>query len=145
MAVHIKLSVPPSCYNADLQSKFRPDIMMVREDRTQRTKELIIVELTCPFETRANLLKRHNTKVEKYKGLVTALEGKNHYTDIKLICVEVGSRGYIASSVNDLSPYITCDRHHPSIKKFWQTVGRESLYASLEIFRMKDIRPADME
>ena len=66
----------------------RPDIVVLSESQ----KEIIIVELSVPFET--NIESRHTHKCNKYAPLVNDIVDQGYKCD--LICLEVGSRGYLS-------------------------------------------------
>ena len=84
-----KENLPNSQIYADmphiLTTSQRPDIVIVLEE----SKDIVIVELTVPFET--NLEESHRRKVDKYSSLVQDIQERG-YT-VSLYAVEVGVRG----------------------------------------------------
>lgn len=94
------LSRSPDGFTDDDRNGYRPDIMItIREGSAKR---LVIIELTCPFEE--NLRASHSNKVEKYTRLKDTLMTRNCYSSIDLHCVEVGSRGFIANTLKEITP-----------------------------------------
>ncbi len=74
------------------QSKLRPDIILVSE----ATKQLILLELTVPWEERME--EDQERKREKYKELVDDCLRNRWRT--KCMPVEVGSRGFASHSLS---------------------------------------------
>ena len=58
----------------------------------EESKDIVIVELTVPFET--NLEEAHRRKVDKYSSLVQDIQERG-YT-VSLYAVEVGVRGLLS-------------------------------------------------
>ena len=75
-------------------SKQRPDIVM----HSYKLRKFVLIELTVPYET--NIEEQHEYKVAKYEDLVHQLFKKGN--NVKLFAVEVGSRGFMASSMYTL-------------------------------------------
>ena len=130
----------PEHIGEDLREQYRPDIMMVKAIGSE-AKKLIMIELSCPFETVDNLKNAHQRKSSKYERFVDAVRAGRRYAEVELHCIEVGSRGYIANTFQEIHPYLNCGRGHPKITVFRRRVGRASLMASLRIFRNRD-KPA---
>ena len=65
----------------------RPDIVLVDRDN----KEILLAELTCPFET--NIDNANARKTDKYSPLQSDIASNGY--KCRLICFEVGSRGLI--------------------------------------------------
>ena len=59
---------------------------------SEESKDIVIVELTVPFET--NLEESHRRKVDKYSSLVQDIQERD-YT-VSLYAVEVGVRGLLS-------------------------------------------------
>lgn len=126
----------PDGFTDEDRNGYRPDIMItIREGSAKR---LVIIELTCPFEE--NLRASHSNKVEKYTRLKDTLMTRNCYSSIDLHCVEVGSRGFIANTLKEITPYITVTkRGHPKVKSFLMGLGHISLRHSRRIYRKRNI------
>ena len=107
----------------------RPDIMI----ETPWVK-LVLIELTCPFETGNNFNNAHKRKMDKYASLVDAIKQTMYYETVELHCIEVGSRGFIANTLKAIQPYITCGRGQPSVKTFMKGLGKISLVESMKIY-----------
>ena len=73
----------------------RPDIVVHSIEK----QELIMIELTVPYETRIE--EQHLFKSEKYNDLVKQLR-QEAGVRAKVIAVEVGARGFVATSAYDL-------------------------------------------
>ena len=78
-------TIPPHI----LTTSQRPDIVIVLEE----SKEIVIVELTVPFET--NVEEAHRRKVDKYSSMVQDIQEMG-YT-VSLYAVEVGVRGLLST------------------------------------------------
>ena len=74
--------------------RLRPDIVI----HSASTQQLIIVELTVPYENRME--EAHIYKREKYMNLTKELENAGYKAVV--MPVEVGARGFVGSSVYDL-------------------------------------------
>ena len=72
-------------------TELRPDIVLY----SNKTKRVIIIELTCPCEENMDLW--HNTKIQKYSHLRSVIQAKGWVVD--LFAVEVGARGYSPRSL----------------------------------------------
>lgn len=118
------------------RDQYRPDIMITKKKALK--EELIIIELTCPFESKQNLESSHKRKVDKYTPLVEALKSGQKYSQVHLHCIEVGSRGYAANTCREIYQYLQCGRGHPRVNVFMRRVGKQCLQKSLEIFRRRD-------
>ena len=79
-------TIPPQI----LLTQQRPDLMLIKES----SKSIIIVELTVPFEQ--NIHTAHERQLDKYSGLTSDLQEQCY--DTKLLCAEVGSRGFVTDS-----------------------------------------------
>ena len=119
-----------------LRDQYRPDIMVTKKKAAK--EELILIELTCPFESKQNLENAHKRKVDKYTPLVDALKAEQKYSQVHLRCIEVGSRGYAANTCQEIHQYLKCGRGHPRVNVFMRKVGKKCLQKSLEIFRKRD-------
>ena len=76
------------------KSGMRPDIVL----SSLSTKQLIMIELTVPYENRME--SAHNYKTEKYADLAESLRKDGYH--VKVIAVEVGARGYVGESAYSL-------------------------------------------
>ena len=125
----------PSGITDDLKSGYRPDIMItIREGNKEK---LVIIELTCPFEDAIE--RSHQRKVDKYTSLKNAILTKNYYSSVDLHCIEVGSRGFIANTLKEISPYLTVSkRGQPTTKSFMVGLGKISLRHSRRIYLSRD-------
>ena len=106
----------PQHISEAFRAQYRPDIMLVKS-RGER-KKLVFVELSCPFETVDNLKFAHQRKVSKYTPFIEALRAEGNYAEVELHCIEVGSRGYLANSFQDIHQYLECGRGHPKMAIF---------------------------
>ena len=79
-------TIPHDVYVTNL----KPDIVIINKS----THEVIIVELTVPFES--NLQDAHDRKLNKYSDLVNDLEMLGY--KVQLFCIEVGSRGQLCKN-----------------------------------------------
>ena len=76
------------------KSGLRPDIVL----HSQTAKEIILIELTVPYESRIEAA--HLFKTEKYADLAKSLREDGFKT--KVFAIEVGARGFIGSSAYSL-------------------------------------------
>ena len=84
---------PPSTVPPDLlPTSYRPDVVLVRED-----KKVIIIELTVPFNSPDSINTAHNFKTSKYQILLSDLDTRGYDTD--LVTIEVGALGHYFSRV----------------------------------------------
>lgn len=127
----------PEHISEAFRAQYRPDIMLVKS-RNEARKKLVFIELTCPFESVSNLEAAHRRKMSKYTPFVDALRAEGKYAEVELHCIEVGSRGYLANTFQEIHQYLDCGRGHPRIDIFRRRVGKTALMASLRIFRDKD-------
>jgi hypothetical protein len=65
---------------------------------SQSTKQIIMIELTVPYESRME--EQHLFKLAKYGDLVQALKDEGYRA--RILAVEVGARGLVATSAYDL-------------------------------------------
>ena len=77
----------------------RPDIVL----HSQKTKQILLIELTVPYESRIE--EAHVYKTEKYADLVTGLREDGFQA--RVFAVEVGARGFIGSSAYDLMKHLS--------------------------------------
>jgi hypothetical protein len=77
-------TIPPDI----LPTQQRPDLVLIN----LATKSIVVFELTIPYDR--NIDAAHNRKLDKYAGLKGDL-GEQGY-DVKLVCVEISSRGLIS-------------------------------------------------
>ena len=77
-------TIPNEC----TQTNLRPDICVLWKS----LHKMLLFELSVPFEL--NIDKTHDYKTQKYTSLQTDLE-ENGY-DVTLICLEIGSRGFVS-------------------------------------------------
>lgn len=73
----------PLFIGESLREQFRPDIMLQVRNLTTGTLKLVIIELSCPYETAENLKNRHSRKVDKYTLFVHGIETYNSRGVIK--------------------------------------------------------------
>ena len=130
----------PSKIPSELREKYRPDILIQRS--SGKKKELIIIELTCPFEDDKGLANAHQRKAEKYEDLAVGIAKADPeaYDEIRVHCVEVGSRGHIASSFEEIRPLLTVDKQGEasSVEAYLRALGRTALRESILIYRDRD-------
>ena len=111
----------------------RPDIQIWHPNGS-----LDIIELTIPFER--NLSETHQRKMDKYSPHVAALT-LAHATvrplsDVRLTCIEFGSRGYIASSVLEIKRHLALDGK--PLRQFLIKVAAACFLESLKILKQCD-------
>ena len=116
--------------------KYIPDIMMTFSEG--EAEKLVIIELTCPYEDKNGAERAHLRKEKKYQALVDEIRIKKHYDEIELHCIEIGSRGHIANTLNGIQKYLQCPRGTKTVRNFLMELGRVSLLRSMEIYRLKD-------
>ena len=129
----------PSKIPSELREKYRPDILIQRTRAGK--KELIIIELTCPFEDDRGLVNAHQRKTDKYEDFVVSIKTADAgaFDQIRVHCVEVGSRGHIASSFEEIRPFLTVDkRGEASVEAFLRSLGRTALRGSIFVYRDRD-------
>lgn len=130
----------PPYIPTELADGYRPDILLTF--REEGREKLVMIELTCPFEDMQNLQYAQSRKKQKYltfKDAINATQAGRD-VDIEVHCIEVGSRGFIANTIQSIYPYIQCSRREPSLKTFLESLSRESIQTSMKIFEMKDRR-----
>ena len=116
-------TVPPHI----LTTSLRPDLVILREEE----KEVIIVELTFPFET--NLEDAHQRKTEKYSSIVRDIQERG-YT-VSFYAIEVGARGLVDRNNKRRLKQIlktTSSKIHPT--EFFQTLSKLAILSSFSIF-----------
>lgn len=133
----------PKGMDIDLEAKFRPDIFVsYTEDGREH---LVIIELTCPFEDKKGTENAHQRKLDKYSALMDGLKVKNHYDRLELHAIEVGSRGYIANTLNGIKKYLECGRGQMSVKNFFHKLGKISLLRSMHIYQNRDRKVVNLK
>ena len=112
----------PQGYNQEWSNMWRPDIII---SPREGYGGIIFIELTCPLESNATAA--HKKKYDKYKFFAAAL--KTTYTDVRLYCVEMGSRGVpqpsfgkLKGPVLDVENYRNMTRHacRTAVLKSWE-------------------------
>eukprot|EP00744_Colponema_vietnamica_P001229 GILI01002063.1.p1 GENE.GILI01002063.1~~GILI01002063.1.p1 ORF type:complete len:653 (+),score=62.22 GILI01002063.1:377-2335(+) len=126
----------PTKIPEELKGTYKPDILL--EVNVDNGIELVIIELSCPFELQANLQYRHGMKVNKYQPFVEGITTTKKYSKVSLHCIEVGARGFIANSCNAITQYLTCRRKVQPVHSFLRELGRASFIASMKIFQNRD-------
>ena len=113
----------------------RPDIVI--HDR--QTKELLVFELTVPFET--NISAANTRKNEKYSHLITDITS----ADVKLIPFEIGSRGYISEDNKNKLKFLFkyCSKKEATCQTFIKNISAISLYSSYYIFIQRNSQDWD--
>lgn len=122
-------SLVPECWKPFF-AKMRPDIMITDSDG-----EVFVIELTCPFES--NTGNAHQRKYSKYNNAVQQTQtmvnshGKPYNT--RLLCIEVGCRGAVATSCLELQPFVALD--NKAFFYFLVDLGRTAFLESLHILK----------
>ena len=97
-------------------------------------KKLVIIELTVPFEF--NVDKAHVRKCNKYAPLVADIENSGY--EVSLICLEVGSRGYITpDNIHRLKEILKMCNKPTSFKIFRDNLSKLAIVSSFSIFHSK--------
>lgn len=124
-------TIPPDI----LPTQQRPDIVLVNAS----SKSAIVIELTVPFE--CNIHSAHDRKMNKYAGLKEDLQEQGY--DAKLLCIEVGSRGFISdlnsSTLLSIFPLIS-PKNKPmkrAFNKLKKTLSQCAITCSYSIFYSK--------
>ena len=114
----------------------RSDIVI--HDR--QTKELLVFELTVPFET--NISAANTRKNEKYSHLITDITS----ADVKLIPFEIGSRGYISEDNKNKLKFLFkyCSKKEATCQTFIKNISAISLYSSYYIFIQSNSQDWDL-
>ena len=109
----------------------RPDIIIKHKD----TGDMTLIELTCPFEWTEGINDAHKRKVAKYTPYVQAVRANedNRHLKVSLLCIEVGSRGYVANTAIGLGPILNLD--DKPLRQFLVQLGRTSFLQSLRILK----------
>ena len=102
------------------RSRLRPDIVL----HSAVTKEMILVELTVPYESRME--EAHIFKTEKYSDLKKDLTRQGYKT--KIFAVEVGARGFAGTSVYELLRYlnVSSKTRNKAMKALSETAEKSS-------------------
>ena len=107
-----------------------PDIMITDSDG-----EVFVIELTCPFES--NTGKAHQRKCSKYNNAVqqtqTMVNSHGKPNNTRLLCIEVGCRGAVATSCLELQPLVALD--NKAFFYFLVDLGRTAFLESLYILK----------
>ena len=99
----------------------RPDIVL----HSQTAKEILLIELTVPYETRIE--DAHVYKTGKYADLATCLRDAGFKT--KVFAVEVGARGFVGSSTYSLIKHLSISGRRSrsrTLKALGETVEKAS-------------------
>ena len=112
-------TVPPDI----LDTTAHPDIVFVTEE-----KEVIVLELTVPFNSPDSISNVHSLKTTKYQLLLSDLEAKSFHP--KFLAIEIGALGHSISSFCNLFPKLT----KPTVKRLFDEVGKLAITASRRIF-----------
>ena len=99
-------------------------------------KELIVIELTVPFEL--NIENAHTRKTNKYSPLISDIESKGY--KVKFIALEIGSRGYIDNeNMKRLkSIYGLVNNNQISFKIFRDKIAKLSVLSSFVIYSARN-------
>lgn len=96
----------------------RPDLAFFEE------KRLVVVELTCPYET--NIISSRNYKAAKYKEL--KLDLIKPVNEIKLILLEITSLGFVGKSSKEFSTFLKQNNININMNKLCEVSLRCSYY-----------------
>ena len=111
----------------------RPDIVLVSEEQ-----KVTLVELTVPFEM--NIKSSHDYKVNKYAGLVSDIISQGY--ECQLLCIEVGSRGYISpdnrDGIKSLLKTVNPKSKSKDFKSCMNNLAKIAILTSYFIFLNKD-------
>ena len=112
----------------------KPDLVLIDE----AAKEIIIFELTCPYDT--NIQRSHDYKTEKYASLVTDLSSAEF--KVNLFCFEVSVRGQISKqNRNRLRSFllISTGKKRADSVNFINNVFKSGLVCSYSLFTARDV------
>ena len=86
---------------------------------------------------KTGLQKAHERKTKKYEEFIERIKAKTEvFDEISLHCVEVGSRGHIATSLNEIRAYLVVTKKgSPTVEAFLRSLGRTALRGSIFIFK----------
>ena len=116
-------TIPPHI----LTTSQRPDIVTVFDE----SKEIVIIELTVPFET--NLEDAHRRKVDKYSSLVQDIQERG-YT-VSLYAVEVGVRGLLSrDNKHRFKQLLKKSASQTRPTDFFQTLSKLAILSSFTVF-----------
>ena len=121
----------------NLLNNWRPDIIISHTDGA-----LTIVELSCPFEWKNGFVDVHDRKTNKYAQPIAIVRNLYEVTT-NCICVEVGSRGLISKNTLKLGSLL--DIGPKELRKFYISLGRTSLLASINIYKQRNTMPLGQE
>ena len=116
-------TIPPEV----LVTKEKPDMVVLSKEE----KEITIIELTCPWETRIE--KSRELKTEKYSSLVQDIEEKGY--KVTFLPLEISVRGIISKDNKDTIQKIVkiCDKG-TTAKTINQDLSKLAVIASYYIF-----------
>lgn len=120
------------------ETAMQPDILMVV--CKDGNEHLVIIELTCPFESRDGPGRANWRKMFKYSTIREMNIRSQNFASVSLHCIEVGSRGFIATTLNEISPYLQCGRGHPTVRSFLSRLGGICLKQSMRIYERRNTR-----
>ena len=83
------------------KSGMRPDIVI----HSQSTKQVIMIELTVPYESRMEEAQMYKT--EKYADLASSLKSEGYQA--KVLATEIGARGFIGGSAYNLMKQLSVE------------------------------------
>ena len=95
-----------------------------------------LIELTCPFETfsdRPSCQAANERKRGKYQIFIDEV---SKHVKVTLYCVEVGSRGYVASSMLSIKHLLGLDKK--DLRKFLVKLGQTAFLQSVRILNHRD-------
>jgi hypothetical protein len=122
-----------------LLANARPDIVIWHSD-----DKMSLVELTCPFELfneKHSCEAASERKRRKYAPFIDAVE-QTANVKIQLFCVEVGSRGYVASSMLTIKHLLGLPKKQ--LRHFLVQLGRTAFLQSLNILKLRDVKHPDL-
>ena len=107
-----------------------PDIVIL--DKTATPHKIVLLELTCPWDSSASFRKAELRKTDRYDRLTLDLEAAG--LQAFNMPLEVGARGYIKPRNMTVLATISSMCKFRKYKKFCQSLGKISLVASYKIW-----------
>ena len=107
-----------------------PDIVI--HDKSSSPQKIILLELTCPWDSSASFRKSEDRKTDRYDRLCLDLEGAGF--QVSNTPLEVGVRGYINPRNMAVLATLSSLCRVKDFKKFTRTLGKISLLGSYKVW-----------
>ena len=110
----------------------RPDLVLVN----LRERKVVMVELTCPWDSEQSIENARARKEERYAALAADIE-TNGFTCM-VVPLEVGVRGHISTRNRDSLTFLATTCKVRAVKTFYRKVSKTSLLGSYRIWLARD-------